>query len=179
MNTYISILRGINVGGHKLIKMDDLKLMFTSLKFDSVKTYVQSGNIIFSTEESNLKKLEERISSEIKNVFGFEVPTIVMSSDTLERIIENNPLIKDPQKDIGFLYVTFLAEILTHFDTETILEKKQLDEEIEFTSEAIYLYCPNGYSKTKLNNNFLEAKLNTQATTRNWKTINELLRLAK
>ncbi len=176
--TYISILRGINVSGQKLIKMEALKKMYENLAFENVQTYIQSGNVIFLTKSKNTSELESIISSSIKIEFGFDVPVIVVSLDTLEKIKTNNPFIKDTDKDVAFLYVTFLAEVLTEFDEESIIEKKHSDEEIAFTTNAVYLYCPNGYGKTKLNNNFLEKKLKVQATTRNWKTVNELLKLA-
>ena len=178
MTTYISILRGINVSGQKLIKMDTLKRMYENLNFENVQTYVQSGNVIFSAKEEAPKELEKIISSKIETEFGFEVPVIVLNLNTLEKIIKNNPFIKDNLKDTSFLHVTFLADNPTQFSKESIIEKKQPNEEIDFTQNAVYLYCPNGYGKTKLNNNFLENKLKVKATTRNWKTTNELLKLA-
>jgi uncharacterized protein (DUF1697 family) len=179
MNTYISILRGINVSGQKLIKMDALKKMYKNLNFEKIQTYIQSGNVIFMSKQKDHKDLEKSISSQIKTDFGFEVPVIVFNVETLEAIVENNPFAKENLKDISFLHVTFFADSPINFDKKSLLEKKQENEEVEFTSKAIYLYCPNGYGKTKLNNNFLETKLKTTATTRNWKTTNELLRLAK
>ena len=95
----------------------------------------------------------------------------------MKTIIENNPFAKDKGKDISFLHVTFLADIPPQVHKESIIEKRQGNEAIEFNTKAIYLYCPNGYGKTKLNNNFLETKLKVAATTRNWKTTNQLLKL--
>lgn len=178
MTTYISILRGINVSGQKIIKMDALKRMYEKLNFENVQTYVQSGNVIFSVKETDTKVIEKIISSQIEKEFGFDVPVIVLSAKTLETIIENNSFTKDNSKEPQFLHVTFLADNPAEFNKEKIVEKKQAGEEIAFTQNAIYLYCPNGYGNTKLNNNFLENKLKVKATTRNWKTTNELLRLA-
>lgn len=153
--------------------------MFENLRFENVQTYVQSGNVVFLSAQNDPKKLEKMITSRIETDFGFEVPVIVLSADTLATIIENNPFAKDQSKEISYLHVTFLGDKPTQFDKESIVEKKQENEEIEFTAEAIYLYCPNGYGKTKLHNNFLETKLKVRATTRNWKTTNKLLGLAK
>lgn len=178
MTTYISILRGINVSGQKIIKMDALKRMYEKLNFENVQTYVQSGNVIFSVKETDTKVIEKIILSQIEKEFGFDVPVIVLSAKTLETIIENNPFTKDNSKEPQFLHVTFLADNPAEFNKEKIVEKKQAGEEIAFTQNAVYLYCPNGYGNTKLNNNFLENKLKVKATTRNWKTTNELLRLA-
>lgn len=174
---YISILRGINVSGQKIIKMDALKKIYENLNFENIQTYIQSGNVIFSAKEKNSKIIEKIISAKIETEFGFATAVIVLNEKTLETIVKNNPFTNDKLKDTSFLYVTFLAEPSTQFDKESIINKKQQNEEIEFTTDAIYLYCPNGYGKTKLNNNFLENKLKVNATTRNWKTINELLNL--
>jgi len=178
MTTYISILRGINVSGQKRIKMDALKKLYGKLKFENIQTYVQSGNVIFSAKETHPKELEKMISSKIERAFGFEVPVIVLHAKTLATIIKDNPLAKDDLNETKFLHVTFLADIPAEFNKESIIEKKGPGEEIAFTPNAIYLYCPNGYGKTKLNNNFLEKKLKVRASTRNWKTTNKLLKLA-
>ena len=177
MTTYISILRGINVSGQKIIKMDALKRMYEKLNFENVQTYVQSGNVIFSVKETDTKEIEKIISSQIEKEFGFDVPVIVLSAKTLGTIIENNPFTNDNSKEPQFFHVTFLADSLIEFDKEKIVEKKHASEKIAFTPNAVYLYCPNGYGRTKLNNNFLENKLKVPTTTRNWKTTRELLKL--
>lgn len=179
MKTYISILRGINVSGHKLIKMDALRKSFESMGFSNVKTYLQSGNIIFSYDDIEEKNLEEQISKEIKKEFGFDVPVIVLSIERLKHIIDHNPFVKDPIKDKLFLHITFLSSKPIEFSKDKIVEKKDKEEEIAFSDSAVYLYCPNGYGNTKLSNNFLERNLNVVATTRNFKTTNELLKIAE
>lgn len=177
--TFISILRGINVSGQRVIKISALKKMYENIGFENVQTYLQSGNVIFRSKEKETKVIEEILTSEIKKVFDFVVPVIVLETDTLQTIIQNNPFMHDKQKDDSFFHVTFLAETTVKIDEENIVSKKQNGEEIEFSSNAVYLYCPNGYGRTRLNNNFLESYLNVKATTRNWKTANELLKLAK
>ncbi|MCK9403428.1 MAG: DUF1697 domain-containing protein [Chitinophagaceae bacterium] len=179
MTTYISIVRGINVSGQKLIKMDALRKSYENLGFHDVTTYVQSGNVIFAGNDIELNNLEQKISRQIEKDFGFEVPVIVLTIDKLKQVIDNNPFLKDPNKDQTFLHVTFLSSKPEHYDHKTIEDKKQNGEEIFFSDNAVYLYCPNGYGRTKLTNNFLEAKLKVGATTRNWKTTNELLKIAK
>ena len=178
MTTYISILRGINVSGQKLIKMDALKKMYENLKLENITTYVQSGNVIFSSSETDPRKLENKIGKQIEKEFGFDVPVIVLTAKTLEYIVKHNPLARDTKKDISFLHVTFLADQPKTFDKKSIEDKRGEGEEIQFSKNAIYLYCPNGYGTTKLNNNFLEKILKVKTTTRNWKTTNELLKLA-
>ena len=179
MTTYISILRGINVSGQKIIKMDALRNMYENLGFKSVKTYVQSGNVIFKSKVFKIADLEQNISRQIKKDFGFDVPVIVLTIDKLKKIIENIPFSKDLSKDASFLLVTFLSSKPESFERELIENKKSHKEEISFSDDAVYLYCPDGYGISKLSNSFLETKLKVGATTRNWKTTNELLKIAQ
>jgi uncharacterized protein (DUF1697 family) len=179
MTTYISILRGINVSGQKLIKMDALRKSYENMGFCNVTTYVQSGNVIFTGNDSEISELEQKISQQIEKDFGFEVPVIVLTIDKLKQVIDNNPFLKDLNKDQSSLHVTFLSSKPNRYDHSTIDDKKQNGEEIIFSDKAVYLYCPNGYGKTKLSNNFLETKIKVGATTRNWKTTNELLKIAQ
>ncbi len=178
MATYISILRGINVSGHKLIKMDVLKKMYENMGLEKIKTYVQSGNVIFSGRKTDTKKLANQISQQILNDFGFEVPVIVLTTEQLQTIIEQNPFLLDKEKEVNHLHVTFLSEPPKNIDLQEIEAKRQEKESVHFSSNCVYLYCPNGYGNTKLSNSFLENKLKITATTRNWKTTNELLKLA-
>jgi uncharacterized protein (DUF1697 family) len=177
MATYISLLRGINVGGQKLVKMESLRKTYESLGFSHVTTYVQSGNVIFTVENDNLEELEYQISRQIAKDFGFEVPVITVDLNTLKQVISENPFSEDPSKDPSFLHVTFLSSKPDNFDS-TIEKNRQNGEAFAFSDKAVYLYCPHGYGKTKLNNNFLEALLKVKATTRNWKTANEIFKIA-
>lgn len=177
MNSYIAILRGVNVSGAKIIKMEELRRTFQKQGFENVTTYIQSGNVVFSTAETATSQLALKIAESIKTDFGFDVPVIVLSAEELKTIITNNPL-NNGTNDTTFLHVTFLAENPAAFNFSDIETKKQGDEEIIIFGKVVYLYCPHGYGKTKLTNTFLESKLKVTATTRNWKTVNELLRMA-
>jgi uncharacterized protein (DUF1697 family) len=178
MFTYIALLRGINVSGQKSVKMTALIETFRKLGFNNVKTYLQSGNVIFTSAEQDTSILARKTEQEIKKDFGHDVPVIVLEVNTLKQIIEANPFAKDTSKEISYMHVTFLSSKPHNMANNQIEDKKQGNEEIVFTDNAIYLYCPHGYGNTKLNNNFLETKLKIIATTRNWKTTNELYRLA-
>ena|SRR5690554_4539358 len=178
MTTYISMLRGINVGAHKRIKMNALKNMFEGMGFENVHTYLQSGNVIFTDEEMDIGKLENKLSSQIKSEFGFDVPIIILSNEKLQDAVEQNPFVKDNDKDESFLHVTFLADEVLDYDETKLSSKLQEGEEYHISARAVYLYCPLSYSSTKLNNGFLERTLKVQTTTRNWKTVNALLELS-
>lgn len=158
--------------------MNLLQKMFEDLGFKNPTTYLQSGNVVFQEEQCNTDTLEQKISEQILNDFGYEVPVIVMSVERLEQTINNNPFRNDTRKDNSHLHVTFLSSIPDNYRKEAIESIKQKEEEIRFSENVIYLYCPNGYGRTKLNNNFLESKLKVVATTRNWKTTKELFKIA-
>lgn len=179
MQTYISILRGINVSGHRLIKMDALKTLCVNLNFKDVQTYIQSGNIIYNYENSKYDVLNTLISETIEKTFGFKVPVITLTATDLQRIIENNPYSWDETKDPSFFHVTFLSD---KPDPEKIklLEQVNLkNDAFKIIESTIYIYCPDGYGQTNLTNNYIESKLNLTATTRNWKTVNELWNIAR
>ena len=177
METYISILRGINVGGHKLIKMTALTKLYEDLGFTKVKTYIQSGNVVFQAKPSDVLKLESLISKKITDVFSFEVPVIVMKFKEVDGVFKNNPFILKKKYDSNFLHVTFFSQQPKQVDIDKISGEYGNDEFI-FTEKAVYLYCPDSYSKSKLTNSFFENKLKVSATTRNWKTTTELVNIA-
>lgn len=178
MTTYISILRGINVGGQRIIKMNALQQMFTDLNFQNTQTYIQSGNVIFQSETMKCQDLEKEISKKILERFGFEVPVIVKTLEELQTIVANNPFSKDSSKDQSCLHVTFLSESPKESDFEKIKQGDYQSDEFKLEAKTVFLCCRNGYGKTKLTNGFFESKLKVVATTRNWKTTQELLNIA-
>lgn len=179
MTTYISILRGINVSGRRIIKMDDLKKLFADLGFSDIRTYIQSGNVIFRAKKSDPEKLSQRIADAIAKKYSFAVPVIVKESEELKQIVADNTFANDTSKDPSFLHITFLSGIPSDENYLKIQKKSYSPDEFILLGNAVYLYCPGGYGNTKLNNTFLEKGLKITATTRNWKTTNELIRLAE
>lgn len=180
METYISLLRGINVSGSKMIKMDQLKKLYQDLQFTDIQTYIQSGNVIFSSSEQDIKFLESQISEAIRTQFGFEVPVLVLPKEKLMEIINNNPFLKnDSDIDVSGLYVTLLQDIPSGAATEIMMATDFSPEKIAIHNQMIYLFLPRGYGNTKLNNNFFESRLKISATTRNWKTLKALASLAE
>jgi len=176
MKKYIALLRGINVSGQKKIKMTELKSLFKKMGFESVETYIQSGNIIFSSKENSVKTLEQKISTGIKNKFGFEVHTFVITSKEIKDVLKNNPFVKK-KKDTERLYMTFLSEQPLEEKIQNLNSNDFTPEEYQIFGNNIYLHLPSGAGKAKLNNNFFENKLKVNATTRNWKTIKTLSEL--
>jgi uncharacterized protein (DUF1697 family) len=179
MTTYISLLRGINVSGQRMIKMTDLKELYKDLTLVNIYTYKQSGNVVFQCNKSGKEDLELQISNQIQKHFGLFVPVIVLKTVELEEIIEKNPYLHDETKDISHLHVTFLSSVPEQIDFDIIYQNRSAGEEFSVNGTVVYLYCPNGYGKTRLTNAFFENKLKVSATTRNWKTATELLNIAK
>ena len=179
METYISILRGINVGGQKKIRMADLKTLYERLKFKEITTYIQSGNVIFNTDKSlPRQEISKRIEEKITEKYNFIVPVIIRTKSEMVKTFSDNPFLD--RKDINpeRLHVTFLAGLPKQADKKRIEKLEFPPDEFIIDGKEIYLHCPNGYGKTKLSNNFFENRLNVTATTRNWRTISILVSLA-
>lgn len=177
MQTYIALLRGINVGGKK-IKMTELKVSFEELGFTDVVTYIQSGNVVFNSTITNVKSIQKNIETNLLSQYNFEVPVLLLKPKELKNIIEKNPFTKDPNREEKFFYVVFLFEKPKEELIKKLYEIKVQNEEFYFESSSIYLYPCNGYGEAKMNNNFFENKLKVKATTRNWNTVNKLLEIA-
>lgn len=174
---YIALLRGINVSGKNLIKMDALKSSLEKLQFKSIKTYIQSGNIVFESEEKTVSELSNEIRQLILKDFSCEVPVLVIDSKEFEEIVAANPFIIDENRDEKYMHLTFLNEQIDFSKTSLINEKCAEIEELVFGKRIVYLYLPVGYGNTKLSNTFIENKLKNVATTRNWKTCIELSKM--
>ena len=177
MKVYIAILRGINVSGQKKIKMQDLHEQLKNLNFYNTRTYIQSGNIIFESEENNSDKIKNSIENCIQDGFGFDIPVIIRTKGEFKEIIDRNPFMKRPQIKLDKLHVTFLSNIPELDKLSDLKNVNFLPDEFVISGKEVYIYCPDGYGKTKLNNTFFEKKLAQNATTRNWKTVNKLLEI--
>ncbi|MDQ6813715.1 MAG: DUF1697 domain-containing protein [Bacteroidota bacterium] len=179
MNTYISILRGINVSGHRKIAMSDLKDLYEDLQFKAVTTYIQSGNVIFKAAESAAKgDLPKKIEKAILEAYGFEVPVIIRTIAEIEQIIAKNPFLPDSNTDLEKLHITFLSAMPDEEKLKSIATVDFSPDKFIINNREVFLYIPGGYGNTKLSNNFFEGKMKVTATTRNWKTVNKLLELA-
>jgi uncharacterized protein (DUF1697 family) len=175
---YIALLRGINVSGHKPVKMDQLRKAFEELAFEDVKTYVQSGNVVFKAPARGAANLTKKIEEKVVRQFGFSVSAVVKTAEDIANVIENNPLVKEEGIDPSKLHVTFLSSPPEATALKKLDSLSVAPDRFHCSREAIYLYCPNGYGKTKVSNNVLEKMLKVTATTRNWKTVNQLYEMS-
>jgi uncharacterized protein (DUF1697 family) len=178
MPGFISILRGINVSGQKKILMKDLKLLYENLQLTEVKTYIQSGNVVFNmNQEINETALCKKIEAAIFKKYAFEVPVIIRTKDEIQEIINNNPFLNEDTINIDKLHVTFLRDKPLNSNLKSIESLNYLPDRFKIAGREIFLYCPVNYGETKLSNKFFESKLKVSATTRNWKTVNMLFEM--
>ena len=176
MQTYIALLRGINVGGHRKVPMAELRELFAKSGLTNVKTYIQSGNVIFQSSNRDSKKLENNIQKFILDQFGFEVPVLVRTKDELTTIFNNCPFI-DAKKTES--YFVFLSAIPDKILVKEASQKTYPDDEYVILNDCIYLFCSKGYGRAKFNLSYFEKKLNSNATARNYKTMVKLLALSE
>lgn len=174
---YISFIRGINVSGKNTVKMSDLVVHYKDLGFKNISTYIQSGNVFFDAEVKDVLWLENEIQKMFFRVYGYDVKVIVLTRESLQRIYQINPFVHAGTSNLEKLHLTLLSGIPARENIIKLPELKDSEDKYEMIENAIYIYCENGYGRTKLNNNFFEKKLKLSATTRNWKTIESLVKL--
>jgi uncharacterized protein (DUF1697 family) len=173
METSLALLRGVNVGG-KTCRMEAVRALFEKLGAAQVRTYVQSGNVIFAISKASGARLSSTIEERLLREFGFPIRVFVKTLKELEQIVKRNPFVKDKAIDQSKLHVTFLSEIPKKTGAKDLERLAAAGERFHVSNEQIYLYCPNGYGRTKLSNNAIEKKLSLVATTRNWRSVNAL-----
>jgi uncharacterized protein (DUF1697 family) len=175
---YIAMLRGINVGGQKPVRMEQLRESCATLGLRSVETYVQSGNIVFLDEKRSPANLSKSISEAVLRDFGFRVPVLVKTAKEMRQVITRNPFLKETGIDPTKLHVTFLPEAASKDALKGLDRFPSTPDRFFVGRQEIYLYCPGGYGKTKLSNTALEKALSMETTTRNWKTVGTLFEMA-
>lgn len=181
MKTYISILRGINVGGHRKIFMADLRKMYIDMGFISVKTYIQSGNVVFQSKSPlAIHELEALLEDRISMTFGHEVPVLIRTLDEWAQAMAENPFLTDPEIDIAHLSMTLFnaepdSKLIDSLNTSGFLPDK-----IMFNGKHAYILCPGGkFHLSPITHSLLEKKLKVKASTRNWKTVMKLKSLSE
>ncbi len=177
MKTYLALLRGINVSGYRMIKMEMLKKSLENIGFQNVQTYIQSGNVFVDTPEENTAKVGFLIKHEIQKIFGHDVPVIVIQKKDLELCLLKNPFFKNLEVDTKKLYVAFISTILKSENINDLKISNFKPDEAIIDENRIYIKYDVSPAKTKLDQNYIEKKLNVTATIRNWNTVNQLLKI--
>jgi uncharacterized protein (DUF1697 family) len=182
-SVYVALLRGINVGGHHKIAMADLRQVFAGLGLRDVTTYIQSGNVVFTSTRLPVAELTADIEQAIASAFAFDVPVVLRSAGDLAGVVSANPFIARGV-DAAVISVGFLAGVPAA-DSVTALYGDPLadpaaagGDEFVVRGEHVYLHHPNGYGRSKLTNSLFDRRLAVMMTVRNWRTVVTLLDMA-
>jgi len=173
------MLRGVNVVGRNKIKMDTLRAVYESLKFEDPRTFIQSGNVIFRSKGKNSPALVKRIQDAIEGEFGFRPAVIVRTPDELRCAIANTPFPSHRNLHPSKILVTFLAGEPGPEAQGTLLGLKGYPEELHLKGRELYIYFPNGAGQTKLPWSSVEKLLKVAGTARNWNSVTKMLAIAE
>ncbi len=176
--TYVALLRGINVAGRNKLSKQDLAALFTEVGCANVRTYIQSGNVVFSAAPKVAKRLSPLIAQRIANRFGHRVPVVLRTAHELDQVAQSNPFLKTRARTDG-LHVAFLADQPNPRNVAALHRKRSPLDSFMVRGREIFLHLPNGVARTKLTNDYFDSTLATTSTLRNWSTVLKLCELAK
>jgi uncharacterized protein (DUF1697 family) len=179
MAVIICMLRGVNVGGHNKIKMDALKALCVSLKLKDPQTFIQSGNVIFRTEEKDLANVAKRIGDAIQKKIGFRPDVILRTAAELRDAIARNPFAKRTGIEPNRFLVTFLAADPGKEALKKALAIETAPEELHILGREAYIYFHNGMARPKMSWPKIERALGTSGTGRNWNSVTKMLEMAE
>jgi uncharacterized protein (DUF1697 family) len=177
MTRFVSLFRGINVGGHHTVPMDALKDLHESLGLKDVATYIQSGNVVFTSERADVAQIQRDIEEAFAQKFGFQSKVIIRSASEFKVIIENNPFQNQPIPESKWVVAMFLASHPGSTALQDIQKTYTGPEEIHIMGQEAFIYYTEGQGRSKLTNTFLEKKLKTAGTARNWNTVLKLQKM--
>lgn len=178
MTRYIAFLRAINVSGHGVIKMEELRKIFESQKFKNVQTYIQSGNVIFDTNEKNPDVVESKIQKALEKKFGYEIEAMLRTVPELQAIIKTNPFKKiNLDKNIN-LYVSVLSDKPGNDLQKSFISSSDEIATFKMTDREVYTLYKRKNAKNPFSNSFVEKKLKVASTTRNWSVISKIFEIA-
>jgi len=175
---YISMLRGINVGGHNLVPMERLRALLEACGFHSVQTYIQSGNVVFQAPRNEPVALSRKIEAAVLREFGFPVSVITRTPQDLGRVLQSNPFVKEVKSAPAKVHVAFLADIPPADAAKKLRGMATTAERVCCSGREVYLYFENGMGKAKLTGSVIERVLGLKATARNWNTVSKLNEMA-
>jgi len=175
MDIYIALFRGINVGGTNKLTMNELVGILEELGCQKVKTYIQSGNVVFKSNENDASRLSKSISNKIEKYFGFAPFILLLRPEEFEKILENNPFPK-AENDPKTLHVGFLGSIPKEPNLIKLKSLRKENERFRLIGKAFYLYAPDGIGRSKLAAN-TEKLLGVSMTDRNWRTVNKIMEM--
>jgi uncharacterized protein (DUF1697 family) len=174
MPTHVALLRGINVGGRKMVAMDYLRALLEDLKFAEVRTLLQSGNVVFQSDTVRGAALERLLEDQIEKRFEQPVTCLVRTAAEWKAIVASNPFLKEAQTDPGRLVVMCLKKATTEEDVESLRKAIRGPETVRAKEKQLYIIYPAGQGTSKLTNALIEQKLGIRGTARNWNTVLKL-----
>lgn len=177
MRVLIALLRGINVGGKNRLPMKELVSMLEELGARSVRTYIQSGQVVFESGDEDLSGLAREIGARIASSRGFEPHVLVLEREDLESAIDGNPF-PEAEEEPKFLHLGFLDSVPEHPDLEALTDLKRGSERFHLAERVFYLYAPEGVGRSKLAAR-AERLLGVPMTDRNWRTVRRLQEMAR
>jgi uncharacterized protein (DUF1697 family) len=177
-SSYLALLKGINVGGKNKLPMQDLKDIFIRAGCTEVRTFIQSGNVIFNSSPDLVHQIAGRVSTAIQERFGYEVPVLLRSAGQLAGVVGNNPYVKEGA-DTDSLHVIFLQAKPDPDRLARIDANWSAPDSFVLQGQEIYLRLPDGAARTKLTVNYFDSRLQTVCTGRNWNTVSKLVELMK
>lgn len=172
MNTYIALLRGINVGGHNKLPMAELRELLDDLGLQNIQTYIQSGNVVFKSEDQDTSVLAKRIGEAIDERYGFKPTILVLTREEFEDAIASNPF-PEAKNEPKTLHLYFLESPPQEVDLEKLEEVKKSNERFALLRKVFYLHAPDGIGRSKLAER-VERVLKVSVTARNWRTVNKI-----
>ncbi len=177
MDTYIALLRGINVGSNNRLPMAELVDVLEGLGLSSIKTYIQSGNVVFQGKDINSVNLSQQISAAIEKRCGFVIPVLILSVNELENAIVLNPF-PEANAEPNTLHFFFLSSLPAQPNLAALESVKKDSEQFKLIDKVFYLYTPEGVGRSKLAMK-AEKALGVAVTARNWRTVSEIMEMVK
>jgi uncharacterized protein (DUF1697 family) len=179
MQVVVALLRGVNIGGHNLIRMEALRLLCESLKLRDACTYVQSGNVVFRTARKDLDAVGRQIAGAIERDFGFRPAVMCRTAGELRAVVAGNPFAGRPGLEPAKLAVVFLTTDPGEEARQRFLAIKAGPEELRAAGRELYIYFPDGMGRSKLTPSVMDRALGMSGTARNWNSVTRLLEMAE
>jgi uncharacterized protein (DUF1697 family) len=174
---HVALLRGVNVGGHNRLPMRDLAELFRDAGCADVRTYIQSGNVVFAASATLARRVPAVVAAAIKDRFGFDSPIVIRTAAELANLLRQNPFLK-AGVDPATLHVAFLRDRPDKARIGSLDPRVSPPDEFRLSGREIYLHCPNGVARSKLTAPYFDTRLKTVSTARNWRTVLTLLEMA-
>jgi uncharacterized protein (DUF1697 family) len=166
--------------GHNSIRMTDLQALYRKLGYNDAETYIQSGNVIFSSvPDLSPSEISSKLERAIRESFNYEITVLIRKVEEIKKLESANPFLKMENFDPSKMAVLFLDQEPSEAQIQKVINIDYPPDKFEIIGSEIFIYCPNGFGKTKLYTNFFERKMDVAGTGRNWRTINKLLEIAE